>query len=147
MPPQRFSWSGASLQHRPTSIDGLCAVFLALTQYRYRYTSMAIFSSASWLPLYHLASIHGFNLPAIAHRNGRLAQLATGLLHYSASRASTVLLMATALLYNTHRHLSITGFACMVFLALTQLRYRYTIAARPSSAQTFHLSRYMISTT
>ena len=55
------------------------------------------------------------------------------LLHYRTSHASTVLLMGTVLLYSIDRHLSI----CVVFSALTQLRYRYTIAARPSSAQKF----------
>lgn len=57
------------------------------------------------------------------------------LLDHSTSHASTVLLMATALIYNIDRHLSI-GFV-WVFSALTQLRHRYTIAAWPSSAQKF----------
>ena len=48
--------------------------------------------------------------------------LATGLLHYSISHAFTAILIATALLYNTERRLSI-GFAqCYT------TRYRYTIA-------------------
>ena len=61
-----FDGNGTSLQHQPTSLNRFCAVFLALTQLRYRYTIVAWQSPAQQVGCLCLSS-HLYMASIITH--------------------------------------------------------------------------------
>ena len=79
---------------------------------------------------------------ATSHFDTWSVHLASGLLHYSTSHASTVLLMATELLYNTNNTdwCLLIGFVCCSYFNLDIDAYR------PGFAESYCPHRHIIST-